>query len=161
MKTVLLAVLVTLMLFGVSAQTNCASTKLTFNLKPKYPNGDSLDYVCEASDVDKIESLLSSKIGSVLKPLGYTNIALSNVRTDRCPNFGCESNPGDKCLPYCVDMTYCVSDALYASTGTTVISDAHLGQLAQDQIDALRASLPACLGVKNQFMLDAHYSSVQ
>lgn len=89
---------------------------------------------------------------------GYESVSLSTVSTD-CPAYECDTNPGDKCLPYCIDVAFCVSDEL-RSAGVELLDADHLKEIQIMEIDEIRDDLPECLGVKNQFMMDIHFGLV-
>jgi hypothetical protein len=158
MKNLLPVVLANLLLAFqgayVYAEETCFSSMLTFNFKPKFPHSISVDYVCTDDDTAKIQTILGAKTETVLQDFGYTSVKAGDLKTGvSCPSYPCDSNPGDKCLSYCLLVDFC-------GQNTVAFPDNQLEQLGQDQIDALRADLPACLGLKDRFMLDVHAGGV-
>jgi hypothetical protein len=155
MKNLLLVVSANLLLVfqGTFAEGACAKATLTFNFKPKFPYGISTDYVCRGDSIAPIQDILSPTVKSVLEGMDYTIVDVGDLSTGvDCPPHSCGYNPGNKCSPHCLPVEFCADD----EEKTKKFPAEHLGKLGEDLIDALRPSLPDCLGVKGKFMLDAH-----
>ena len=146
---------------SVAGEGVCSRMKFTFNLKPVYiPNGDTQSCFANDPDSDLIEAAIRSGAITKMTEMGYTNVSPSLVKkNDQCPPHECNVYPGDACLPYCVDITFCIGDEL-AATGATTLSTDHVSTMQAEQIDLFRDDLPSCLGVPDKFMLDLHYETV-
>ncbi|CAB9524296.1 expressed unknown protein [Seminavis robusta] len=153
----LLLVSVACLLFCHTAHASCTDIQLTLNLKPKYPYGITDGTDCTDEENAEIASMISSKVTSVLASFGFP-ATVGSVSDVDCPTIACTTNPGHKCEPRCATVKICLTGS--AASQVPSFSDSQLGELAQQEIDSLRSSLPACLGVKNQFMLDIHSSVV-
>lgn len=157
MKSVLL-VLLAVASNSVSVMAGCQRMQFTFNFKPWFPPGLADEYVCGDMENDFIEDSIKKHALAKMEDMGYTNVIPSVLRkNDSCPQHNCDIQPGDACLPYCVDISFCTSQDLEDS-GTSVLSVAHVGQMQQYQIDEFRKDLPECLGIKNKFMMDMHFT---
>jgi len=151
--------LVTLAAVAATASAECASMKFTFNLKPKFPPNTADDYMCGDLDLVDIESILKD-VPNQMGALGYKDISIGNVKSAKaCPSYPCTVQPGDKCLPYCFDISFCPGEDLVAQ-GISVIDLDHIKKIQEIEIDELRGKFPKCLGIKGQFMADLHFSVV-
>ena len=144
---------------GVTAQGVCSRMEFTFNLKPKYFPGMTQSCFSDDPGSEAIEASISSGAITHMTEMGYVNVSPSLVKKgDECSQYDCSIYPGDACLPYCVDINFCVGDEL-AAAGVTSISTDHVALMQTQQIDLLRAALPTCLGIQDQFMLDLHFQT--
>lgn len=152
--------LVTLLSMAATASANCASMKFTFNLKPKFPGGRAENYACGDLDLQDIEAILQD-VPQQMSDMGYEQISMNNIKegTRDCPSFPCSIHPGDKCLPYCFDVSFCPGEELQARQ-ISVIDPNHISKLQQIEIDKFRGKFPKCLGIRNQFMMDLHFSMI-
>lgn len=145
---------------GVTAEGVCSRMKFTFNLKPKYVPGNTQSCLSDDYGSEAIEASISTGAIAHMTDLGYVNVSPALVKKGTlCTEYDCSIYPGDDCLPYCVDISFCVGDEL-AATGVGAISTDHVMAMQQQQIDLLRADLPTCLGIQDQFMLDLHFETV-
>jgi len=158
MKTSLLALLVVSQTASVLGGA-CQRMKFTFNLKPKFVPGTQL--VCGDLESDVIESFIQEKAIAQMENFGYENVHAAQIKKgSSCPQHECTIQPGDACVPYCLDITFCVSDELEASTGTKILSINHVGKMQQALIDEMRKELPECLGIQNKFMADMYFEKI-
>jgi len=139
----------------VSAQGACQTVTITFNFKPKFPYGNSVDYVCGDLDEIEIQKLIHPKLEEMLKDQGFTEHYMANMKFhDDCPSYDCDEY-GDKCIATCCDVKICGITDLSLFT-KVAISDEQLDDIKMAQIDQVRSNIPRCLGIKNQFMMDIH-----
>ena len=157
MKNSIVVSLLALFCNAVTVSANCQSVTMIFNFKPKFPYGNSAEYVCGDLEEQDIETLLKNKLNALLKEFEIDDVKLGNMKTDNCPSYQCSEHPGHKCLPHCIDMTICGFTDLAAWT-TLSITDEQIQAIQTQAIDELRNSIPDCLGIKNQFMMDVHAS---
>lgn len=151
----LLVALLAVALNGVFVLAGCQRMTFTLNLKPKFPPGLMDDYGCGDLEKDQISDVVGKTVQDQMEGLGYNNVAVSNVKSDNCPEYDCDKNPGDLCLPYCLDISFCIEGQMEKSF--SAISVKHLAKIQQIEVDAFRAKLPECLGIKNKFMADMHF----
>lgn len=158
MKNGIAALLLALFWNAVSVSANCQTITLTFNFKPKFPYGNSADFVCGDLEDQAIETVMKAKLNELFEKYGLTDVALGNLQTDRCPSYQCNENPGHKCLPYCFDVQICGVTTDLSSWTSLSITDDQLVKIKTDAIDEVRSLIPECLGIQNQFMMDVHAS---
>lgn len=157
MKNGIAVSLLALLWNAVAVSANCQSVTLTFNFKPKFPYGNSVDYVCGDLEEQAIEAAISTKLKSLLDEFEVDDVTVGNMKTDNCPAYTCEEPAGHKCVPYCIDLTICGLNDLSSFVSVSLTQD-QIDDIKTNAIDEVRNSIPDCLGIKNQFMMDLHAS---
>ena len=161
MKNAPFALLLALLWQAVSVSATCQSMTVVFNLKPKYIGHDATDKICGDLEVQAIEEAIKRKVAALVQEYGI-DASLGNFKTQNCPAYTCDTNPGDKCLPFCVAMEICSEVTDLRSWSVASLTDVQLTHIKTQAIEEVRASpvFPECLGIRNQFMMDIHTSLV-
>jgi hypothetical protein len=157
MKNGIAAFFLALFWNAVAVSANCQTVTLTFNFKPKFPYGNSLDYACGDMDHQTIEEIITKKLKELFVQFELNDVEMANMKRDGCLPYRCTEPAGHKCLPYCMTLTICGLTDLSSWT-TLQITDEQLAKIQEEAIDSVRASIPECMGIQNQLMIDVHAS---
>lgn len=135
-------------------RNQCTNLIFTFNAKPKFIDGVGTE--CTEMENNLISQNLASVVTRVLtRDLRLQGVTVGEAGTDGCPEFSCDPpDNGDKCLPYCLTAEVCGETKV--KDPSQVLSLAELATLQVVEVDDVRASIPACLGLKHKFNGDMY-----